>query len=69
MNTLRQKGGLSGFPKPAESIYDAFIAGHSSTSISVAAGLARAKSLKSGTGFYHCGDRRWCFTGEWLMRR
>lgn len=46
MNTLRQKGGLSGFPKPAESIYDAFIAGHSSTSISVAAGLARAKSLK-----------------------
>ena len=51
MNTLRQKGGLSGFPKPAESIYDAFIAGHSSTSISVAAGLARAKSLKTEPGF------------------
>lgn len=51
MNTLRQKGGLSGFPKPAESIYDAFIAGHSSTSISVAAGLARAKSLKAEPGF------------------
>ena len=51
MNTLRQKGGLSGFPKPAESIYDAFIAGHSSTSISVAAGLAHAKSLKAEPGF------------------
>lgn len=51
MNTLRQKDGLSGFPKPAESIYDAFIAGHSSTSISVAAGLARAKSLKAEPGF------------------
>ena len=51
MNTLPQKGGLSGFPKPAESIYDAFIAGHSSTSISVAAGLARAKSLKAEPGF------------------
>lgn len=51
MNTLRQKGGLSGFPKPTESIYDAFIAGHSSTSISVAAGLARAKSLKAEPGF------------------
>ena len=51
MNTLRQKGGLSGFPKPAESIYDAFTAGHSSTSISVAAGLARAKSLKAEPGF------------------
>ena len=51
MDTLRQKGGLSGFPKPAESIYDAFIAGHSSTSISVAAGLARAKSLKAEPGF------------------
>ena len=51
MDTLRQKGGLSGFPKPAESIYDAFIAGHSRTSISVAAGLARAKSLKAEPGF------------------
>lgn len=44
-DTLRQQGGLSGFPKQKESPYDAFIAGHSSTSISAASGLARAKSL------------------------
>ena len=43
--TLRQEGGLSGFPKRKESDCDAFIAGHSSTSISAASGLARAKSL------------------------
>lgn len=46
-STLRQEGGLSGFPKRKESEYDAFIAGHSSTSISVASGLARAKKLKN----------------------
>ena len=46
-STLRQEGGLSGFPKCKESEYDAFIAGHSSTSISVASGLARAKKLQN----------------------
>ena len=46
-STLRQEGGLSGFPKRKESEYDAFIAGHSSTSISVASGLARAKKLQN----------------------
>ncbi len=51
MHTLRQKGGLSGFSKPSESPYDAFVAGHSSTSISVASGLARAKSLQGDPGF------------------
>lgn len=40
---LRQKGGISGFPKPAESETDPFVVGHSSTSISSAIGLARAK--------------------------
>ena len=45
-DTLRQLGGLSGFPKPSESIYDAFIAGHASNSISVALGLARARTLE-----------------------
>ncbi len=40
--TLRQSGGLSGFPKPYESPADAYVAGHSSTSISVAAGIAEA---------------------------
>ncbi|MGI5976542.1 MAG: 1-deoxy-D-xylulose-5-phosphate synthase [Candidatus Limivicinus sp.] len=43
--TLRQHGGLSGFPKPYESDDDAFIAGHSSTSISVATGMARARKI------------------------
>ena len=44
-HTLRQFGGLSGYPKPTESIHDAFIAGHSSTSISNALGIARARRL------------------------
>ena len=44
--TLRQKDGLSGFPKRDESEYDAFNTGHSSTSISAAAGLARAARFR-----------------------
>jgi len=44
--TLRQLDGLSGFPKPHESVHDAFIAGHASNSVSVALGLARARSLR-----------------------
>ena len=43
--TLRQFGGLAGFPKPSESIHDAFIAGHASNSVSVALGMARARTL------------------------
>ena len=45
-DTLRQFGGIAGFPKPSESVHDAFIAGHASTSISVALGMARARTLK-----------------------
>ena len=45
-HTLRQYGGLSGFPKPYEAQDDAFIAGHASNSVSVALGMARARSLK-----------------------
>ncbi|MBN1899083.1 MAG: 1-deoxy-D-xylulose-5-phosphate synthase [Spirochaetes bacterium] len=45
-STLRQYKGLSGFPKPTESEYDTFIAGHASTSISLACGLACARDLK-----------------------
>lgn len=45
-HTLRQAGGLSGFPKRTESPYDTFDTGHSSTSISAALGIAVAKSLK-----------------------
>ena len=43
--TLRQFGGLSGFPKPYESGHDAFMAGHASDSVSVALGMARARTL------------------------
>ncbi|MGA3050423.1 MAG: 1-deoxy-D-xylulose-5-phosphate synthase [Chitinispirillaceae bacterium] len=43
--TLRQFGGISGFPRISESDYDAVSAGHASTSISVALGLARGRDL------------------------
>lgn len=46
-STLRQFGGLSGFPKPRESVHDAFIAGHASNSVSVALGMARARTLQN----------------------
>jgi len=42
MNSMRQKGGLSGFPKRSESEFDTFGVGHSSTSISAAMGMALA---------------------------
>ena len=48
-NTLRQLDGLSGFPKPDESDCDSFTAGHSSTSISIALGLACARDLSGGS--------------------
>ena len=47
---LRQKDGISGFPNPAESDCDAFIAGHGSTALSVAIGIARAKKIKGEPG-------------------
>lgn len=46
MGTLRQYGGLSGFPKVEESAHDTFNTGHSSTSISAALGLAMARDLQ-----------------------
>ncbi|MBE6753279.1 MAG: 1-deoxy-D-xylulose-5-phosphate synthase [Ruminococcaceae bacterium] len=49
-STIRREGGLAGFPKPSESEHDPAIAGHSSTSISIACGLARAKSLTGQPG-------------------
>ncbi|MBV9693449.1 MAG: 1-deoxy-D-xylulose-5-phosphate synthase, partial [Alphaproteobacteria bacterium] len=48
MRTLRQGGGLSGFTKRAESVYDPFGAAHSSTSISAALGFAVARDMKGG---------------------
>ena len=47
-STLRQLDGISGFPKPEESEYDSFTAGHSSTSISIALGFACARDLAGG---------------------
>lgn len=46
-DTLRQYGGISGFPKRSESVYDVFGAGHASTSISAADGFAVARDLLS----------------------
>jgi len=48
-DTLRQKGGLSGYPHPAESEYDHFVVGHASTAISQALGLACAAELGGET--------------------
>lgn len=45
-HTNRQLGGISGFPKRSESVYDTFGVGHSSTSISAALGMAIASQLK-----------------------
>ena len=44
MGTLRKLGGLSGFPKPREHRADAFVAGHASNAVSVALGMARART-------------------------
>jgi len=46
-HTNRKLGGLSGFPNPQESEYDSFVAGHASTSISAALGMAVASALKN----------------------
>ena len=50
-NTLRQFGGMAGFPKPSESVCDAFVAGHASSSVSIALGMARARTL-SGDNYH-----------------
>ena len=47
-HTLRQFGGLSGFPKPYEMPDDAFIAGHASNAVSVAVGMAKARTAMGG---------------------
>lgn len=47
---LRQKGGMSGFPEPAESPFDLFAVGHAGTAISTAVGLARADTVKGEAG-------------------
>lgn len=52
-HTNRQMGGISGFPKRSESIYDTFGVGHSSTSISAALGMAIASKLKGNDNKHH----------------
>ncbi len=47
---LRQKEGISGFPNPKESACDTFIAGHGSSALSTAIGIARAKKIKNEPG-------------------
>ncbi len=49
-DSLRTEGGISGFTRPVESSHDIFSSGHSSTSISSAVGLARAKKIKGEKG-------------------
>ena len=46
LSTLRKMDGIAGFPKTCESVYDNFNTGHSSTSISVGLGMARARDIK-----------------------
>ena len=46
-STLRQEGGISGFPKRTESEYDSYDTGHAGTSVSAAIGLAKARDLRS----------------------
>lgn len=50
-STIRQRGGISGFPKITESVYDSFGTGHASTSISAASGLLAGKKLQNKDGF------------------
>ena len=46
LSSLRKMDGIAGFPKTCESIYDTFNTGHSSTSISIGLGMARARDIK-----------------------
>lgn len=48
-DTLRQFGGISGFPNPTESVYDKFTAGHAGNALAAACGYARAEKLNGGT--------------------
>lgn len=54
MPTIRQTGGMSGFTNRAESEYDPFGAGHSSTSISAALGMAVARDFKVRVCMHAC---------------
>lgn len=51
LDTLRQEGGISGFPKPEESPHDTYISGHSSTSLSIACGIAEAMRIQGSDNY------------------
>ena len=51
-SSIRKEGGISGFPKPSESVHDSFISGHSSNSISAACGIARGMKLRGNDDNY-----------------
>ncbi len=61
--TLRQGGGISGFPKITESPYDCFGAGHSSTSLSAALGFAEADKLSGSDAYTVCVFGDGAYTG------
>ena len=58
---IRKLGGISGFPKISESKYDTFNTGHSSTSISAALGMARARDIRGEDSHVLAVIRRWSF--------
>lgn len=62
-STLRQGGGISGFPKISESEHDAFGTGHSSTSLSAALGFAEADKLKGSDAYTVCVLGDGAYTG------
>ena len=54
MDTIRSKGGISGFLRPSESVYDAVVSGHASTSISSGIGYLRGEKLMGTDGRVVC---------------
>lgn len=62
-STIRKPNGISGYPRHQESMYDAFVAGHSSTSISAAEGIARAQALLGKDGWVIAVVGDGAFTG------
>ena len=69
MAGLRQYGGIAGFPKPGESVHDAFIAGHASNSVAVAVGMVQARAaLGQGLSGGRPHRRREPSPAVWPMR-
>jgi 1-deoxy-D-xylulose-5-phosphate synthase len=60
--SLRQAGGISGFPDPAESVYDQFVVGHAGTAIATAIGMAIGEQLRVENG--RVDDRTWGSEGR-----